>query len=167
MLEQNCDDDLCQSLIDAFSRVFPDLSIQGGAEEPFYRGPSEHAKATIYFRSNYPRSLLHEMSHYCLAGPERRKLDDFGYWYFPCGRSSEQQQRFEAVEARPQGLEKAMCAIIGLEFLPSIDDFSGRPPSKMFLEEIEASYNEMRENPPLTAQKALLGLINYKEMIIG
>lgn len=74
------DDELCTYLISAFARIFPCLIIKGGAEEPFYAAPRMSVNAIIYFRSNYPRSLLHEMSHYCLAGDRRRKLDDFGYW---------------------------------------------------------------------------------------
>ncbi|MCO7223640.1 elongation factor P hydroxylase [Pleionea sp. CnH1-48] len=163
MLSKESDDELCRHLVSAFAEVFPHLLIQGGADEPFYSAPKENAKATLYFRSNYPRSLLHEMSHYCLAGEQRRAQDDFGFWYVPCGRTQEQQEQFEKVEARPQGLEKAMCDIIGIDFSPSIDDFSGRPPSDSFLQGIETAYNEMLTNPPPTAKKAIQGLSYYME----
>lgn len=152
------DDTYCQFLTEAFAKVFPQLTIISGADEPYYEAPSANNKATLYFRSHYPRSLLHELSHYCLAGDRRRRLDDFGYWYFPCGRSEEEQRQFERVEARPQGLEKAMCEIVGLTFSPSLDDFSGRPPSAVFLEKLEQAYLEMQNNPPPTAKKALTGL---------
>lgn len=155
------DDEYCQNLINAFSAIFPNLTIKGEAEEPFYEAPRANANAVLYFRSNYPRSLLHEISHYCLAGDRRRSLDDFGYWYTPCGRTAEEQQRFELVEARPQGLEKAMCEIVGIKFSPSIDDFSGRPPSESFLQHLELSYQEMHLNPPPTASKALSGLKGF------
>lgn len=152
------DDELCNALIQLFSQVFPDVVIKGGAEEPFYEAPKGDTKAIIYFKSNYPRSLLHELSHYCLSGEKRRKLDDFGYWYFPCGRTAEQQQLFEQVEARPQGLDKLMCEILSIKFMPSLDDFSGRPPSDDFLQKLEESYQEMRLSPPPTAKKALNAL---------
>ncbi|WP_036547694.1 elongation factor P hydroxylase [Nitrincola lacisaponensis] len=155
------DDEYCQNLINAFADILPNLTIQGDAEEPFYQAPTANTRAILYFRSNYPRSLLHEISHYCLAGDRRRGLDDFGYWYAPCGRTAEQQQRFEVVEARPQGLEKAMCEIVGLKFSPSLDDFSGRPPSESFLQELEIAYQEMRVNPPPTANNVLSGLTSY------
>ncbi len=45
---------------------------------------------------------------------------------------AEEQQRFEEVEARPQGLEKALCEIARIRFSLSLDDFSGRPPSDFF-----------------------------------
>lgn len=149
------DDELCDALIKLFANVFPDLIIQGGADEPFYKAATADEKAVLYFRSNYPRSLLHEMSHYCLSGDRRRQLDDFGYWYYPCGRTEEQQRLFEQVEARPQGLEKLMYEIIGIKFIPSIDDFSGKPPSQDFLMRLDEAYQEMKSSPPPTAKKAL------------
>lgn len=155
------DDELCALLIEVLTPILPDLIIQGGAEEPFYEAAKEGEKAVLYFRDNYPRSLLHELSHFCLAGDRRRKLDDFGYWYFPCGRSSEEQLLFEQVEARPQGLEKVMCEVIGIPFSPSLDDFSGNPPSESFGINLESSYQEMRDIPPRTARKVLEGLRNH------
>ena len=105
-----------------------------------------------------------ELSHYCLAGNRRRQLDDFGYWYFPCGRTTEEQVLFEQVEARPQGLEKAMCEAIGIKFSPSLDDFSGRPPATEFLDNLESVYQEMTQNPPPTAQKVLVALATLKPL---
>ena len=110
------DDDLCTSLINLFENLFPSIVIIGGADEPYYEAPKVDAKAKIFFKENYPRSLLHEMAHYCLAGQKRRKLDDYGYWYTECGRTSEEQELFQLVEARPQGLEKSMCEAIGIHF---------------------------------------------------
>jgi len=159
------DDEYCQHLINAFAVIFPDLIIEGNAEEPFYRAPKDDNKPILYFRSNYPRSLLHEISHYCLAGDRRRQLDDFGYWYSPCGRSREEQLKFEVVEARPQGLEKAITEMVGIKFIPSMDDFSGHPPSDSFLLNLEKTYQEMKSCPPYTAKKVLDGLINFKDRL--
>ncbi|MHC5224893.1 elongation factor P hydroxylase [Ignatzschineria sp. LJL83] len=155
------DDELSALLIDVLSGILPDLTIQGGAEEPFYESAKEGQKAILYFRDNYPRSLLHELSHFCLAGDRRRKLDDFGYWYFPCGRTAEEQLLFEEVEARPQGLEKVMCEVIGIKFSPSLDDFSGNPPSNSFITNLEKAYQEMSHTPPPTAQKVLEGFRSH------
>ena len=155
------DDQYCALLIRLLVPVLPDLVIQGGADEPFYKAATDKNKATLYFRDNYPRSLLHELAHYCLAGDKRRTLDDFGYWYSPCGRSAEEQKKFEAVEARPQGLEKVMCEIVGLKFSPSTDDFSGRPASECFLLQLATSYDAMKLNPPHTALKVINGLKEY------
>lgn len=167
------DDELCEILIALLFEALPNLIIRGGADEPFYEASKTDTKATIHFRSNYPRSLLHELSHYCLAGKIRRTIDDFGYWYSPCGRNTDEQSLFEKVEARPQGLEKAMCEAIGIKFSPSLDDFSGNPPSDEFLYNLNCAYQEMLKSPPPTARKVLLALRNinaidsaYKSEII-
>lgn len=154
------DDHLCIRLKTLFEHLFPTLTIIGGADEPYYEAPKANAKAKIFFKENYPRSLLHEIAHYCLAGQKRRKLDDYGYWYTECGRTSEEQELFQLVEARPQGLEKAMCEAIGIYFLPSLDDFSGRSISEVFLKNLEFHYQEMITNPPPTAKIALEGLMH-------
>lgn len=154
------DDDLCISLINLFEHLFSTLIIIGGADEPYYKAPIANTKARIFFKENYPRSLLHEIAHYCLAGKKRRKLDDYGYWYTECGRTSEEQELFQLVEARPQGLEKAMCEAISIHFSPSLDDFSDRPISEVFLEELEVHYQEMIKNPPPTARIVLEALIH-------
>lgn len=154
----NCstsDDAICTQLIKLFEAVFPHIEVIGGADEPFYQAAKKNSKAKVYFRANYPRSLLHEMAHYCLTGKKRKELDDYGYWYNECGRTEEEQKLFELVEARPQGLEKAMCKAIGIDFSPSLDDFSGRPASKSFLQNIDFHYQQMISNPPPNAKKAL------------
>lgn len=158
MINTLTDDELCDLLIMTLSNVLPDLVIQGGAEEPFYEAAKDGKKAILYFRDNYPRSLLHELSHFCLSGDRRRQLDDFGYWYFPCGRTTEEQILFEKVEARPQGLEKAMCEVLGIKFSPSLDDFSGKPASEKFLQQLDKAYQEMLVSAPPTAKKVLEAL---------
>lgn len=152
---------LTHSLEAAITECFPKLQIVGGADEPFYKAPSQGHPAILFYREDFARSLLHELAHYCLAGPRRRMLDDFGFWYLPTGRSAMEQTWFEAVEARPQGLERCFCDIVGLIFQPSLDDFSGRPPSFTFLEKLESAYIEMRTRPPNTAAHALIGLQTY------
>ena len=153
------DDDLCISLINLFEHLFSNIAIISGADEPYYEAPRANTKAKIFFKENYPRSLLHEMAHYCLAGKKRRKLDDYGYWYTECDRTNEEQELFQLVEARPQGLEKAMCEAISIQFSPSLDDFSGRPISELFLEELEVHYQEMITNPPPLAAISLRALL--------
>lgn len=156
------DDKLCGNLIDVLTQALPNVTLQGGAEEPFYAAPTPDTKAVLYFRNNYPRSLLHELSHYCLAGARRRQIDDFGFWYTPCGRSRDEQRAFECVEARPQGLEKALCEAIGIDFSPSLDDFSGEPPSSIFLDKLEQAYQEMLTTPPPTAKIVLEALATFE-----
>ena len=154
---------LLNAMIRALHHVLPELRIEGGAPEPFYQAPKKNSPAILFFRDDYIRSLFHELAHYCLAGAKRRTLDDFGFWYAPCGRSADEQLQFEQVEARPQGLEKLFCEVWNIPFSPSLDDFSGRPPSTLFLENLENAYIEMKERPPATAKHVLEGMYHFVE----
>ena len=149
---------LLNQVMGALTRAFPELVIQAGACEPFYQAPKNGQCAMLFFREDFIRSLLHEMAHYCLAGDRRRQLDDFGYWYVPCGRTAEEQAQFEQAEVRPQALEWIFCDSLGIPFQPSLDDFSGRPISPRFLENLKHAYMEFQEKLPPTAQRALEGL---------
>jgi len=100
--------------------------LVGGAAEPLYRpagdGRREHV---IFYREDYFASALHEVAHWCIAGPERRLREDFGYWYAPDGRSAAQQQAFEAVECKPQALEWLFSRACGYPFRVSLDNLDG------------------------------------------
>ena len=114
-------------VVRAFNRCFSieGVRLQGGAEEPFFRpAGGGHDTATIHFRADYVRSALHEVAHWCHAGPQRRLLPDYGYWYSPDDRSVEEQAAFFAVEARPQALERFFCEALGIRFAPSVDNLS-------------------------------------------
>jgi elongation factor P hydroxylase len=122
-----------QEVLRAYSTV-----LRGGAEEPFYRAPRLEKKpdgtvqelpAVIEFRHDYLRSALHELAHWCIAGSQRRKQDDYGYWYEPDGRSCQQQQAFFQVEIKPQALEKTFCEALAVDFTVSIDNLGGEPPA--------------------------------------
>lgn len=97
----------------------------GGAEEPFYApagpGDSHHV---IWYREDFFASALHEVAHWCIAGAERRRLPDFGYWYLPDGRSPAQQAAFERVEVKPQALEWCLSRACGFRFRVSIDNLA-------------------------------------------
>ena len=91
-------------LVDIFNALFleeQNTRLQVGAVEPFYQAPKANQPAVIYSRDNYFSSALHEIAHWCIAGTERRKLEDYGYWYCPDGRTADQQQAFEQVEIKP------------------------------------------------------------------
>jgi hypothetical protein len=107
-----------------FDSTFTDFSTQlkGGAGEPFYQASQGKGLPNlIYYRQDYTASALHEVSHWCLAGTPRRKLDDFGYWYV-ADRSGQQQLAFEQLEARPQALEWIFSIAAGLPFRVSVDN---------------------------------------------
>lgn len=101
--------------------------LMGGAEEPLYEpGDSSGRWACIYFTRDYFSSALHEIAHWCVAGEERRKKRDYGYWYQPDGRSEEQQKEFEKVEAAPQALEWIFSMACGVKFRISVDNLNGK-----------------------------------------
>ncbi|MEH6491179.1 elongation factor P hydroxylase [Halopseudomonas sp.] len=119
----------CDDLVTLFDRCFArdfNTRLRGGFAEPEYL-PADAASAChrIHFTRDYFRSALHEVAHWCVAGPERRLLPDFGYWYAPDGRTASQQQAFEQVEVKPQALEWLFCAAAGHRFDVSTDNLSG------------------------------------------
>ncbi len=98
--------------------------LLGGAAEPEYY-PSKQGLAEIHYRADYVRSALHEVAHWCIAGTERRKQHDYGYWYQPDGRSADQQKEFFRVELKPQALEWVFSLAAGVRFEPSLDNLGG------------------------------------------
>jgi len=116
-------------LVDTLCRLFNDTfethhtRLCGGFNEPFYCAGPPHE---IRFTADYPRSALHEVAHWCIAGPDRRLLDDYGYWYAADGRNAVQQAAFQTVEVRPQALEALFCQAVNLVFEPSLDNLQGQ-----------------------------------------
>ncbi len=96
--------------------------LKGGFDEPFYKAPSNGHSAEIRYTKDYIRSAMHELAHWCIAGPERRRQDDFGYWYAADGRNQIQQEAFFKVEARPQAIEWAFAILCDVPFEVSADN---------------------------------------------
>ncbi|MBL4782369.1 MAG: elongation factor P hydroxylase [Porticoccaceae bacterium] len=95
----------------------------GGADEPLYRPSTTPSQPhRIFYRADYFASALHEIAHWCIAGAERRLLEDWGYWYCPDGRSPEQQRAFEAVEVLPQSIEWMFSVASAMPFRISSDN---------------------------------------------
>ncbi|REG85751.1 elongation factor P hydroxylase [Marinomonas pollencensis] len=114
-------------LIEAFNACFLsrfNTTLVGGADEPLYVPAKQGAPATLYFRLDYPSSALHEISHWCLAGAQRRLLEDYGYWYETDSRSEQQQRLFEQVEVKPQAVECILHWSAGLPFRVSVDNLA-------------------------------------------
>ena len=97
----------------------------GGAKEPLYvpAGESNQFHQLMY-TGDYLSSALHEIAHWCIAGPERLLQEDFGYWYQPDGRSASEQRQFETVEVKPQALEWMFSIACGHKFTPSMDNLN-------------------------------------------
>ena len=98
----------------------------GGAQEPLYEPAACIDQLhKLFFREDYLSSALHEVAHWCIAGPQRLLKQDFGYWYRPDGRSTNEQRQFEKVEAKPQALEWMFSIACGHQFSISLDNLSG------------------------------------------
>ncbi|SIS59848.1 elongation factor P hydroxylase [Neptunomonas antarctica] len=118
-----------QDLINLFNRCFTETfntRLIKGDDEPVYL-PADDIRSyhAIFFAHGYYSSALHEISHWLIAGSERRKLEDFGYWYVPDGRTAEQQQIFEQVEVKPQAIEWILSMAAGYRFFVSADNLNG------------------------------------------
>jgi elongation factor P hydroxylase len=100
--------------------------LVGGADEPLYQPASNDQEFhQVIFRDDYFASALHEIAHWCIAGPSRRQHLDYGYWYLPDGRDRLQQDRFEEVEVKPQALEWMLSVAAGFQFRVSSDNLTG------------------------------------------
>ncbi|MDG1065503.1 MAG: elongation factor P hydroxylase [Luminiphilus sp.] len=123
--------------------------LVGGADEPLYLPGTEVSYAEIHYRSDFQRSALHEVAHWCVAGPRRRCLPDYGYWYSADDRDLTKQTAFFCVEAKPQALESFFCAAAGIEFTASIDNLSLKIPQgllKQFHKQLRCEQNRFDRN---------------------
>ncbi|WP_394145381.1 elongation factor P hydroxylase [Vibrio atypicus] len=118
-----------QDLITIFNDTFLDefnTKLELGGDEPIYLPADENSPHhRIIFARGFYASALHEIAHWCVAGPERRLLEDFGYWYEPDGRTVQVQAEFEKVEIRPQAYEWILANSAGFPFTVSCDNLNG------------------------------------------
>lgn len=118
-----------QDLITIFNNCFSssyNTRLIKGDDEPIYLPvDGERHYNAIFFAHGFFSSALHECSHWLIAGEERRKLVDFGYWYMPDGRNAEQQALFQQVEVKPQAIEWILSKATGHKFRVSIDNLNG------------------------------------------
>ena len=100
--------------------------LQRGGGEPIYLPAKEkNDHHVLYFAHGFFSSALHECAHWLIAGEERRKQVDFGYWYLPDGRNSAQQALFQQMEIKPQAMEWILSVACGYKFCVSIDNLDG------------------------------------------
>ena len=119
------DAELAECIAQTFAQTLGrehNAQLTGGALEPLYRPATGTAPATLYFREDYPASALHEIAHWCIAGTQRRRQEDFGYDYIPGPRNAENQDAFFESELHTQSLERVFAQALGLEFQPSADN---------------------------------------------
>lgn len=119
--------DLIRLFNDEFRQTDNTILVRGEDEPIYLPADQEHPCHRVIFARGFYASALHEVAHWCIAGAERRRLVDYGYWYRPDGRNAEEQAEFERVEARPQALEWAFSIAAGFRFHVSADNLSGLP----------------------------------------
>ena len=122
---------LTQDIIDIFSTLFSEpenTRLIRGDNEPLYLPANNQCDYhQVIFAHGFYASALHEIAHWLVAGPQRRLLEDYGYWYCPDGRTIQQQAEFEQVEIYPQALEAILAYAAGFRFRISVDNLSGAP----------------------------------------
>lgn len=156
-----------RQLIELFNQTFlasHATCLVGGGCEPLYEpAQSPGALNRIVFTRDYFASALHEVAHWCVAGPERRLLADYGYWYAPDGRTEEQQAEFERAEVKPQALEWLFSEAAGCPFRVSSDNLgSGLGPSEEFLSAIHGQVlNHCEGRLSARVQAFLSALLSY------
>jgi len=128
---EQADEHSPDDLIRLFNAEFQDsentVLVRGGDEPIYLPADAESPLHRVVFAHGFYASALHEIAHWCIAGPERRKLVDYGYWYKPDGRSAEEQVEFERVEVKPQAVEWGLAIAAGFRFDVSVDNLSGIP----------------------------------------
>lgn len=135
-----------QDLITLFNSCFLEhynTELVKGDDEPLYF-PADESRPhhTLYFAHGFFASALHETAHWLIAGENRRKLVDFGYWYAPDGRTEAQQTLFQSVEVKPQAMEWVLSRAAGFRFRVSLDNLNGSEADTSAFK--EAVYNQVK-----------------------
>lgn len=117
--------DLINIFNDCFLAKYNTILVKG-LDEPIYLPADEkRPHHELHFAHGFFSSALHESSHWFIAGEERRRLVDFGYWYVPDGRTGEQQALFQIVEVKPQAIEWILSKAANHRFQISVDNLNG------------------------------------------
>lgn len=140
-----------RDLIRIFNHTFYsdyNTKLELGDDEPIYLpADKDVGYHRIIFAHGYYASAMHEIAHWCVAGPERRLLEDFGYWYEPDGRTEAVQAEFEKVEIRPQAYEWILSMSAGFPFTVSCDNLNGdfEPDRLAFMHKVHAEVGKIFE----------------------
>ena len=149
--------------------------LVGGAAEPAYHPPDAsridvargvpatpgYGRGVIRYREDFAASALHEIAHWCIAGPARRALPDYGYWYVAPPRSRAEREAFYRVEARVQALERILARICGCRFRVSADDLSVDSVAD-FERAIDAAATDLEQCLPPRAERFINAALHRK-----
>lgn len=142
-----------KTLILLFNRTFADTNhteLVDVGSEPLYSPGGPGLAHQLGFAHGFFASALHEIAHWCIAGPKRRQIVDFGYWYHPDGRTAQQQRAFEQAEVKPQALEWIFSLAAGFRFVISADNLSaGTSADTNFKAAVQAQAQQYLQSPQL------------------
>ncbi len=164
-------EDIIRIFNDCFEKDY-NVRLEKGGDYPIYLPAfldedgvkSDRPYNVIYFARGFYSSALHEIAHWLVAGEERRKLEDFGYWYEPDGRSAERQREFEKVESTPQAIEWILANAAGFRYFASSDNLNGNPgDTQPFKQAVYAKVKAYVENNnyPARAEKLRQALAKF------
>lgn len=131
MAVKHCYHDLIRLFDGQFADSHNTRLLKGDDEPVYLPADGQVPYHRIVFAHGFYASALHEIAHWCLAGYDRRLLEDYGYWYCPDGRNEEQQAEFERVELKPQAIEWAFCIASAKDFKVSTDNLNGVEPDRV------------------------------------
>ena len=162
-----------RALVEEFNGLFlsgHNTCLVPGGEEPLYRPAGEPGHYhQIVFTRDYAASALHEVAHWCIAGADRRKLVDYGYWYKE-SRNADQQLAFEQHEAKPQALEWIFSQGAGIQFRLSVDNFqrikSGCPDFKIAVRSEAISLTSSINTRALSFLQDLISVSGLKHALL-
>lgn len=126
MKTHHCDD-LISIFNDCFIASYNTILVKGDDEPIYLPADNSHPTNRLIFAHGFFSSALHECAHWLIAGTERRKQIDFGYWYAPDGRTAEEQTLFQSVEIKPQAMEWILSQAANHQFRVSLDNLLGEP----------------------------------------
>lgn len=124
-IREHCIYDLMALFQACFEQTYQTRLVAGDDEPVYLPASAAQPFASIVFAHGFFSSALHECAHWFVAGPERRQLEDYGYWYVPDGRTVAQQALFCRVEVKPQAIECLLSEAAGFPFRFSFDNLSG------------------------------------------
>ncbi len=123
--ERHAAGDLIRLFDSAFGRTENTVLVRGDDEPVYLPAGADCPRNRVVFAHGFFASALHEIAHWCIAGRERRRRADYGYWYRPDGRNATEQAAFEPAELRPQAIEWAFSVAAGFPFQVSADNLAG------------------------------------------
>ena len=157
----------CEDLVTLFNRTFKaelrTVLVRGDNEPIYLPATDETDYHQVVFAHGFFASALHEISHWCIAGAERRQQIDYGYWYHPDGRNAEQQRLFELAEVKPQALEWIFAVATGHRFWLSVDNLDGASGDiKLFRQRVVAQVADyLAQGLPPRGEQFLQALLTF------